>query len=78
MTEGVSNAALGVLGRIGLWFSSLLAAVLLFSLLLSLTFGGAGSMFPIFRVTTMFALPVACLYLPFLIALRSTEEKRCR
>ena len=46
-------------------FSSLLFAVLLFSLLCSLRFGGAGSIFPIFRITMTFALPVGCLYLPF-------------
>lgn len=64
------------LGRVGLWFSSLLLAGLLFSYLSSLIFGGAGSAFPIFRVTMTFALPVGCLYLPFLIALRSEEERR--
>jgi hypothetical protein len=63
-------------GRIGLWFSSLLVAGLLFSVLCSLIFGGAGSIFLVFRVTMTFALPVACLYLPVLIALRNTEEQR--
>jgi integrase len=68
-------------GRIGLWFSSLLVAGLLFSVLFSLIFsgagfGGAGSIFLIFRVTMTFALPVGCLYLPVLIALRNTEEQR--
>ena len=64
------------LGRIALWFSSLLAAVLLFSLLFSLIFGGAGSIFPIFRITMTFALPVGCLYLPVLIGLGNSEEQR--
>jgi hypothetical protein len=63
-------------GRIGLRFSSLLVAGLLFSVLCSLIFGGAGSIFLVFRVTMTFALPVACLYLPVLIALRNTEEQR--
>jgi hypothetical protein len=63
-------------GRIGLWFSSLLVAGLLFSVLFSRILGGAGSIFLIFRVTMTFALPVGCLYLPVLIALRNREEQR--
>jgi hypothetical protein len=66
------------LGRIGLWFSSLLVAVLLFSLLFSLIFGGVGSISLIFRIAMTFALPVACLYVPVLIALRNMEERRMR
>lgn len=69
---------INALVRICLWFISLLVAVLLFSKLFSLIFGGAGSIFPIFRITMTFALPVGCLYLPFLIALRATEEQRTR
>jgi uncharacterized RDD family membrane protein YckC len=38
-------------GRIGLWFSSLLVAGLLFSVLFGLIFGGAGWIFLIFRAT---------------------------
>ena len=64
------------LGRIGLWFCSLLVAVFLFSLLFTLIFSGAGSIFPIFRITMTFALPVACLYLPVPIILRNSEEQR--
>jgi len=63
-------------GRIGLWFSSLLVAGLLFSVLFSVSLGGAGSIFLIFRVTMTFALPVGCLYLPVLLALRNTDEQR--
>jgi hypothetical protein len=66
-------------GRIGLWFSSLVAAGLLFSVLFSLLSGGAGSIlsiFLIFRVTMTFAFPVGCLYLPVLLAFRNREEKR--
>jgi hypothetical protein len=68
-----ARSFINALGRIGLWFSSLLAAVLLFSLLFSLVLNGA--IFPIFRVTLTFALPVGCLYLPVII-LRNTEEQR--
>ena len=63
-------------GRIGLWFSSLLAAGLLFSVLFGLLSGGAGSIFLIFRVSLTFAFPVGCLYLPVLLAFRNREEKR--
>ena len=63
-------------GRIGLWFCSLLVAALLFSVLCSLIFGGAGWIVLIFRDTMTFALPGGCLYLPVLIALRNTEEQR--
>jgi hypothetical protein len=64
------------LGRIGLWFSSLLLAGLLFSVLSSLIFGGAGSIFLIFRMTMTFAFPVGCLYLPVLIALGNEDDRR--
>jgi hypothetical protein len=37
---------------------------------------GLGSFFFVFRITMMFALPVACLYLPVVIALRDAEEGR--
>jgi hypothetical protein len=69
------------LGRVGLWFGSLLVAVTLFSLLLSLLFSIAGSfrvesVFMFFYVTMMFALPVWCLYLPFVIAIKDAEGRR--
>ncbi|QNI34434.1 hypothetical protein H7849_11380 [Alloacidobacterium dinghuense] len=76
MQRSGGSSFINALGRISLWFSSLLVAVLLFSLLSSLIFGGAGSIFRIFRFTMTFALPVACLYLPVLIVLRNTEEQR--
>jgi hypothetical protein len=64
------------LGRIGLWFSSLLVAALLFSWVFSLISGGAGPIFPIFLITMTFALPVGCMYMPVLIILRNSEEQR--
>ncbi len=70
------RSLLNALGRIGLWFSSLLFAVLIFSLVFSMIFGGAGSIFPIFRITMTFALPVGCLYMPVLIVLTNTEKQR--
>lgn len=66
------------LGRIGLWFCSLLLAVALFCLLCSLIFSGGIAISLLFRVTMRFALPVWCLYLPFVIALKDAEEGRIR
>lgn len=46
-------------------------AVTLFSLLIS-----PGGFHFVFRITMIFALPVACLYIPFAISLRDAEEGR--
>jgi len=50
---------------------------LLFSLLPSVFFS-VGSVFLIFGVTLMFALPVWCVSVPFVIALKDAEEGRIR
>jgi hypothetical protein len=75
-------------GRVGLWFGCLLLSVALFSLLFNLVFNGtpfqagvfnwAGAVFLVFRITMKFALPVWCLCLPFVIALKDAEEGRMR
>ena len=68
---------MNTLRRIGLWFGSLLLSATLFSLLFSgARIFGPGSVLPIFRVTMIFALPVWCLYLPFVIALKDAEQRR--
>jgi hypothetical protein len=72
---------MNTLRRIGLWFGSLLLSVTLFSLLFNVLFSGpgffrVGTVLLIFRVTLIFALPVWCLYLPFVIALKNAEERR--
>jgi O-antigen ligase len=72
--RGVMN---GLLGRIGLWFISLILSVAFFCLLLSL-FPSVGLNFPIFRITFIAALPVWCLFLPVVIAIRDAEERRGR
>lgn len=61
----------------GLWFLSLLLSVSLFSLVYGRRYGLDNFGF-VFRITMMFALPVACLYLPIVIALRDAEEGRMR
>ena len=70
LISGASNLT-NVLRRIGLWFGSLLLSITLFSVLFS-----RASVSLIFPVTMMFALPVWCLYLPFVIALKNAEERR--
>lgn len=72
---------MNTLKRIGLWFGSLLLSVTIFSLLLTVLFSGpgffrVGTILVVFRVTMRFALPVWCLYLPFVIALKDAEERR--
>jgi hypothetical protein len=74
---------ISALQRIGLWFGSLLFSVTLFSLLLNLFMNGperfaAAPALLIFRVTMTFALPVWCLYLPWVIALKDAKEQRIR
>jgi hypothetical protein len=61
----------------GLWFFSLLFSVGLFSLIYARRYGLESFVF-VFRITMIFALPVACLYLPVVIALRDAEEGRMR
>jgi hypothetical protein len=61
----------------GLWFFSLLLSVSLFSLIYGRLYGLESFIF-VFRITMMFALPVACLFLPIVIALRDAEEGRMR
>ncbi len=67
--------------RIGLWFVSLLVSVTLFSFISNMFFSGPGffclaTVLFVFRVTMIFALPVWCLYLPFVIVLKDAEERR--
>jgi hypothetical protein len=61
--------------RVGLWFIALLLAVGLFTLLFCLR-QDVGSPAGIFVATLLFALPVACLYLPIVIGLKDAEERR--
>ena len=80
MTSGEGTST-NTFRRIGLWFGSLLVAVTLFSLLFCLFFGRGGfrrigPVFLVFRVAMMFALPVWCLYLPLVIALKDAEGRR--
>ena len=58
---------MNTLGRIGLWFGSVLLSVTLFSQLFALLFHWGGPILNIFRVTGMLASPAACLYLPFVL-----------
>jgi hypothetical protein len=72
-----ARSLMNTLRRIGLWFGSLLLSATLFSLLFSgARIFGDGSVLLIFRVTMIFALPIWCLYLPFVIALKDAEQRR--
>lgn len=66
---------MNALRRVGLSLGCLLLSVTLFSLLFSLPFG-AGVVPLVFRVAIVFAIPVWCLYLPFVIALKDAEGWR--
>jgi hypothetical protein len=67
--------------RIGLWFVCLLVAVVLFTLLLSLFFNGVGFgkpwfVMPIFWVTMKCALPIWCLCLPLIAAVKQPQGRK--
>jgi hypothetical protein len=62
-----------ILRRVCFWFISLLLAVLSFSLFVG---GAMGSVVFVFRITTMLAFPVWCLYLPFIFLLRDADGRR--
>jgi hypothetical protein len=69
--------------RVGLWFIAVLLAVCLFSLLFCLRpdVGSPAGPFlealsGVFVASLIFALPVACLYLPIVIGLKDAEEHR--
>jgi hypothetical protein len=72
--SGMSNP-MNALRRVGLSLGCLLLSVTLFSLLFILPFG-AGVVPLVFRVAIMFAIPVWCLYLPFVIALKDAQGRR--
>jgi hypothetical protein len=56
-----------------LWFLALLLSVSLFSSIYGRLYG-LGSFIFVFRITMIFALPVACLCLPVVIAMRDRKE----
>jgi len=72
--SGMSNS-MNALRRVGLSLGCLLFSVTLFSLVFILLFG-AGAVPLVFRVAIMVAIPVWCLYLPFVIALKDAEGWR--
>jgi hypothetical protein len=81
MPESAERSVVSVGRRIGLWFVSLLVAVTLFSLLLSLWLTIAGSAkvgvaVSIFRITMMCALPVWCLCLPVVMMVKEAAGWR--
>lgn len=77
MLESRQWGLMNGLGRIGLWFISLILSVAFFCLLLSLL-PSVRLNFLIFRITFIAALPVWCLFLPVVIAIRDAGERRSR
>lgn len=71
--------AVGALKRVGFSLGALLVSVTLFCALLPLAPGSLGTRgsFPFnFYATLVFALPVWCLYLPFILKLKDAEGRR--
>ncbi len=71
--------AVGALKRVGFSLGALLVSVTLFCVLFTLVSGSLGTRgsFPfIFLGTLVFALPVWCLYLPFILKLKDAEGRR--
>lgn len=70
---------MNTLTRIGLWFGSTLLSVAAFSVVMSIVWNADfRGLLPVFRVTVMFALPVACLYLPMVLFFKDAEGRRGR
>jgi hypothetical protein len=78
MSIATANHRAQLFWRIGLWFLSLIVAVSLFSLAFGALFNGSVTegFSVIFRITMIFAFPVACLYLPVVIGLRNAAKQR--
>jgi hypothetical protein len=69
------HASIRTFGRVALWLGSVLVSVTAFTLLICLRFG-SGAAFLIFRLTLVFALPVACLSLPFVLRLKRRDDRK--
>jgi hypothetical protein len=61
-----------MLARLGIWAGCLVLAAALFSAALGVL-TAIGSIWIVFRVTLTMALPVWCLYLPFVVFLKDAE-----
>jgi hypothetical protein len=70
-----TNRPITIVRNIVLWFGSVFLAISIFSLVYGWPYGPASVLF-VFRVTLMFALPVACLCLPLVISLGESEKGR--
>lgn len=78
MPESAKPSVVSVWKRIGLWFVCLLVSASLFSLFLGFFLNSVGLdklwlILPIFRVTMMCALPIWCLCLPIVVAVKDAE-----
>lgn len=73
-----STESINLAQRIALWFGSVLVSVVTFTLLFCVIFNARVAVLLVFRLTMLLALPVACLYLPFVVMFRNAEERRGR
>lgn len=67
-----AHKTLAVGARLRLWFACLLIVLLPFSVAL----GGSSGFAVVLWVTSAFAVPVSCLYLPLVVKLRDAEQSR--
>lgn len=72
----LAKSLVNTLKRTCLWIGSLFLSVTFFSLLFGLLQSNLSTAPVIFRVTMLLALPVWCLYLPFVILIKDAEQQR--
>ncbi len=60
---------------LGLWFCSVFTSGVAFTVLICSLLYGFGEVLPVFRLTMLFALPVACLWAPFVLMLKKPEQQ---
>lgn len=64
------------LGRAGLWLCALFLAIALFCVAIGSLSGSNEAFLLFFRITTIYALPVGCLFLPIVIVFGNLESRR--
>ena len=65
---------MNILGRMAVWFASVFISIGVFSVLFSM--GSIAEFFFVYRITLIFALPVALLYLPVVVAIKDAQQGR--
>ncbi|HSU57974.1 MAG TPA: hypothetical protein VLI55_01570 [Bryobacteraceae bacterium] len=65
---------MNVLARMAVWFASVFISIGVFSVLFSM--GSIAEFFFVYRITLIFALPAAFLYLPVVVAIKDAQQGR--